>query len=166
MPVLFPFPFPDLTAAGCGFAAVVGAPPGLLPLVCSGQVFGPDRPVSLRLLDIEQSMGVLRGVVMELEDAAYPLLENVYVRHRPAMPPHAVCRMPHGPAVCRRSCGRVATKAGHTHIHHTEVTALVVLNWLCTPVLPVLPVLCLSCVCPVSVLCPVSCVCPAGDKLL
>ena len=51
----------------------------LLPLVCSGQVFGPDRPVSLRLLDIEPGMGALRGVVMELEDAAYPLLENVYV---------------------------------------------------------------------------------------
>lgn len=39
-----------------------------------------DRPVSLRLLDIESSMQALRGVVMELEDAAYPLLENVYVR--------------------------------------------------------------------------------------
>ena len=53
---------------------------GLLPLICSGQVFGKDRPVSLRLLDIEPSMSMLRGVVMELEDAAYPLLENVYVR--------------------------------------------------------------------------------------
>lgn len=36
--------------------------------------------MSLRLLDIEPSMSMLRGVVMELEDAAYPLLENVYVR--------------------------------------------------------------------------------------
>lgn len=62
---------PPLTPAACT---------GLLPLICSGQVFGPDRPVSLRLLDIDQSMGVLRGVVMEIEDAAYPLVENVYVR--------------------------------------------------------------------------------------
>eukprot|EP01048_Picozoa_sp_COSAG05_P000771 COSAG05_NODE_23_length_31591_cov_92.542995_24_plen_386_part_00 len=51
----------------------------LLPLICSGQMYGPKRSVSLRLLDIAQSMEVLRGVVMELEDAAYPLLGNVYV---------------------------------------------------------------------------------------
>jgi hypothetical protein len=34
----------------------------LLPLVCSGQMFGDGRPVSLRLLDIEPSMTALRGV--------------------------------------------------------------------------------------------------------
>ena len=93
---------------------MVGAPPGLLPLVCSGQVFGPDRPVSLRLLDIEQSMGVLRGVVMELEDAAYPLLENVYVRHRPAMPPHAACRMA---LLCAGEAVAVWQPKPDTHTH-------------------------------------------------
>ena len=50
----------------------------LLPLICSGSVFG-DQRVSLRLLDIPRSMEVLRGVVMELEDAAYPLLEDIYL---------------------------------------------------------------------------------------
>jgi|EP01049_Picozoa_sp_SAG25_P012739 malate dehydrogenase len=55
----------------------------LLPLICSGQLYGPQRLVSLRLLDIPQSMEVLRGVVMELEDAAYPLLANIYVTADP-----------------------------------------------------------------------------------
>ena len=71
---------PVVTVAITGGAGQIAY--SLLPLVCSGQVFGPDRPVSLRLLDIEPGMGALRGVVMELEDAAYPLLENVYVTSR------------------------------------------------------------------------------------
>jgi hypothetical protein len=51
----------------------------LLPLICSGKVFGDDTPVWLRLLDINPGLLSLRGVVMELEDAAYPLLDDVYV---------------------------------------------------------------------------------------
>ena len=51
----------------------------LLPLICSGKVFGDDTPVRLRLLDIKPGLPSLRGVVMELEDAAYPLLDDVYV---------------------------------------------------------------------------------------
>lgn len=47
----------------------------LLPLLASGRVFGPRQRVALRLLEIEPALEALRGVCMELEDGAYPLLE-------------------------------------------------------------------------------------------
>ncbi len=46
----------------------------LIPLVCKGDVFGPAQPVILHLLDIPPMKGVLDGVVMEINDCAYPLL--------------------------------------------------------------------------------------------
>ncbi|KAH9399299.1 Malate dehydrogenase, cytoplasmic [Tyrophagus putrescentiae] len=46
----------------------------LIPLVCKGDVFGPGQPVILHLLDIPPMKGVLDGVVMEINDCAYPLL--------------------------------------------------------------------------------------------
>ena len=49
----------------------------LLFRVASGEMLGPDQPVVLRLLEIEPAMGALAGVVMELEDCAYPLLAGV-----------------------------------------------------------------------------------------
>jgi malate dehydrogenase len=49
----------------------------LLFRIASGQVFGPDQPVALRLFDIEPAMKALEGVVMELEDGAFPLLSDV-----------------------------------------------------------------------------------------
>ncbi len=49
----------------------------LLPRLASGQVFGPDQPVSLRLIEIEPGMKPLEGVVMELNDCAFPLLESI-----------------------------------------------------------------------------------------
>ncbi|XP_001605157.1 malate dehydrogenase, cytoplasmic isoform X2 [Nasonia vitripennis] len=49
----------------------------LLYQLAAGSVFGPDQPINLRLLDIEPMMGVLKGVVMELEDLALPLLKDV-----------------------------------------------------------------------------------------
>ena len=45
----------------------------LLPSLVSGNVFGPDQPVKLSLLDITPAMAVLDGVRMEMEDLAYPL---------------------------------------------------------------------------------------------
>jgi malate dehydrogenase len=45
--------------------------------IASGQMFGPNTPVELRLLELEQAMPTLRGVAMELEDCAFPLLKNV-----------------------------------------------------------------------------------------
>src|ERR1700676_4025133 len=45
--------------------------------VASGSLLGPDQPVILHLLEIPPAMGSLNGVVMELEDCAFPLLAGV-----------------------------------------------------------------------------------------
>ena len=55
----------------------------LLPLLCSGHVFGPQTEVTLHLLDITPAMQVLSGVVLELEDGAYPLLRGVHITDKP-----------------------------------------------------------------------------------
>jgi malate dehydrogenase len=44
----------------------------LLPKLLDGSVFGADQPVFLGLLDIQPSMTMLGGVILELEDLAYP----------------------------------------------------------------------------------------------
>ncbi|HVA52650.1 MAG TPA: malate dehydrogenase [Acidimicrobiales bacterium] len=49
----------------------------LLFRVASGALFGPDTPVVLRLLEIEPAMKSLDGVVMELDDCAFPLLAGI-----------------------------------------------------------------------------------------
>lgn len=48
----------------------------LLYQLAAGSVFGPNQPINLRLLDITPMMGVLQGVVYELEDLALPLLKG------------------------------------------------------------------------------------------
>ena len=45
--------------------------------MCKGDVFGREQPVILHLLDIAPMKGVLDGVVMEINDCAYPLLHDV-----------------------------------------------------------------------------------------
>jgi malate dehydrogenase len=49
----------------------------LLPRIAAGEMFGPDTDVDLRLSDIPQMIDKAKGVVMELEDGAYPLLSSV-----------------------------------------------------------------------------------------
>jgi malate dehydrogenase len=49
----------------------------LLFRIASGQMLGPDQPIVLRLLEIEPAMKALEGVVMELDDCAFPLLADV-----------------------------------------------------------------------------------------
>jgi malate dehydrogenase len=49
----------------------------LLFRIASGEMFGPEQPVVLRLLEIEPAMGALAGVVMELDDCAFPLLAGI-----------------------------------------------------------------------------------------
>ncbi len=49
----------------------------LLFRVASGAVFGPDQPVVLHLIEIEAALSALRGVVMELDDCAFPLLQGL-----------------------------------------------------------------------------------------
>lgn len=50
---------------------------GLLFRIASGAMLGPDQPVILQLLEITPAMDALKGVVMELEDCAFPLLAGV-----------------------------------------------------------------------------------------
>ena len=45
--------------------------------IASGQMFGPDRPVELRLLEITPALPALEGVAMELDDCAFPLLSGI-----------------------------------------------------------------------------------------
>src|ERR1700760_4748536 len=45
--------------------------------IASGQLLGPDQPIVLRLLEIEPAMKALEGVIMELDDCAFPLLADI-----------------------------------------------------------------------------------------
>src|SRR6266852_9635380 len=49
----------------------------LLFRIGHGDMFGPDQPVILRLLEIEPAMKSLEGVAMELDDCAFPLLAGM-----------------------------------------------------------------------------------------
>jgi len=49
----------------------------LLFRIASGQMLGPDTPIVLHLLEIEPAMKSLEGVVMELDDCAFPLLTDI-----------------------------------------------------------------------------------------
>ena len=57
----------------------------LLFRIASGEMLGPDRPVALTLMEITPALGALGGVVMELNDCAYPLLQDVVVTDDPAV---------------------------------------------------------------------------------
>jgi malate dehydrogenase len=49
----------------------------LLFRIASGQLLGADQPIVLRLLEIEPALKVLEGVVMELDDCAFPLVTDI-----------------------------------------------------------------------------------------
>ncbi len=49
----------------------------LLFRIASGSLLGPDTPVELRLLEITPALKALEGVVMELDDCAFPMLAGV-----------------------------------------------------------------------------------------
>ena len=51
---------------------------GLLFRLASGQMFGDQVPLELCLLEVDAALAKARGVQMELEDCAFPLLHNVY----------------------------------------------------------------------------------------
>ena len=64
-----------ITVSITGAAGQIGY--ALLFRIASGFVFGPDQPVNLRLIEIEPGMPALAGVMMELDDCAFPLLNEV-----------------------------------------------------------------------------------------
>ncbi|HEX8296964.1 MAG TPA: malate dehydrogenase [Chthoniobacteraceae bacterium] len=49
----------------------------LLFRIASGAMFGPEQPVVLHLIEIEPALPALQGVVMELQDCAFPLLQGI-----------------------------------------------------------------------------------------
>jgi len=64
-----------ITVSVTGAAGNIGY--ALLFRIASGSMFGPDQPVNLRLIEIEPGMKALQGVIMELDDCAFPLLKDI-----------------------------------------------------------------------------------------
>jgi malate dehydrogenase len=64
-----------IRVAVTGAAGQIGY--SLLFRIASGAMFGPDQPVILHLIEIEPALPALGGVVMELDDCAFPLLKGV-----------------------------------------------------------------------------------------
>jgi malate dehydrogenase len=66
-----------ITVSVTGAAGQIGY--SLLFRIASGALFGPDQPVNLRLIEIpdEKAMNALKGVCMELDDCAFPLLHGI-----------------------------------------------------------------------------------------
>jgi malate dehydrogenase len=64
-----------IRVAVTGAAGQIGY--SLLIRIASGAMFGPDQKVALNLIEIPQAMQALEGVVMELDDCAFPLLQDI-----------------------------------------------------------------------------------------
>lgn len=64
-----------IRVAVTGAAGQIGY--ALLFRIASGSVFGPDQPVILHMIEIPPAMPALEGVVMELQDCAFPLLQGM-----------------------------------------------------------------------------------------
>jgi len=64
-----------IRVAVTGAAGQIGY--SLLFRIASGAMFGPDQKVALNLIEIEPGMKALEGVVMELDDCAFPLLTDI-----------------------------------------------------------------------------------------
>jgi len=64
-----------IRVAVTGAAGQIGY--SLLFRIASGAMFGPDQKVALNLIEIEPAMKALEGVVMELDDCAFPLLTDI-----------------------------------------------------------------------------------------
>ena len=68
---------PPIRIAVTGAAGQIGY--ALLFRIASGAMFGPEQPVALNLIEIPPALDALKGVVMELDDCAFPLLKDVVV---------------------------------------------------------------------------------------
>ncbi|MCX8514942.1 MAG: malate dehydrogenase [Burkholderiales bacterium] len=70
-----------IKVAVTGAAGQIGY--SILFRIASGSMLGQDQPVILQLLDIEPSLPALKGVVMELDDCAFPLLHGITASYDP-----------------------------------------------------------------------------------
>jgi len=64
-----------IKVAVTGAAGQIGY--SLLFRIASGEMFGADQPIALHLIEIPNALGALDGVVMELHDCAFPLLQSI-----------------------------------------------------------------------------------------
>jgi malate dehydrogenase len=64
-----------IKVAVTGAAGQIGY--SLLFRIASGALFGPDQPIALSLIEIPAALSALEGVVMELHDCAFPLLQSI-----------------------------------------------------------------------------------------
>ena len=55
----------------------------LLPRIAAGEMFGSDAKVTLQLLELPPALEALKGVAMELDDCAFPLLDEIIVTSNP-----------------------------------------------------------------------------------
>lgn len=109
-----------LKVAVTGAAGNIGY--ALLFRIASGDCFGKDQPVILQLLEIPPAMGALEGVVMELNDCAFPLLHGIVATDDPkvafdgAQQVFLVGSKPRGPGMLRsdlvRTNGPIFTGTG------------------------------------------------------
>src|SRR5438094_5190415 len=100
----------------------------LLPHIAAGEMFGPDTDVDLRLADIPPMIDKAMGIVMELEDGAYPLLARVSASadraetHRDADWVLLVGSVPRGPGMERgdliRKNGPIFVEEGKAIARH------------------------------------------------
>ncbi len=72
---------PPIRVAVTGATGQIGY--SLLFRIATGDMLGKDQPIILQLLDIPQSQFALKGIVMELEDCAFPLLASVVATDDP-----------------------------------------------------------------------------------
>jgi len=108
----------------------------LLPRIAAGEMFGPDVEVDLRLSDIPPVIEKAKGVVMELEDGAYPLLARVSASadrgesHRDADWVLLVGSVPRGPGMERgdliRKNGPIFVDEGKAIAQHAAKNVRVV----------------------------------------
>lgn len=70
-----------VNVAVTGAAGQIGY--AILPRIASGEVFGWDTKIRLSLLEVPQAIEAVKGVVMELEDCAFPLVEKITVTDDP-----------------------------------------------------------------------------------
>ena len=68
---------PPVRVAVTGAAGQIGY--SLLFRIASGEMLGADQPVILQLMEITPALNALNGVVMEINDCAYPLVQGVVV---------------------------------------------------------------------------------------
>lgn len=64
-----------IKVAVTGAAGQIGY--ALIFRIASGQMFGPDTDIELNLIELEPALPALKGVAMELDDCAFPLLKKV-----------------------------------------------------------------------------------------